>query len=934
MFLKSLDLLGFKSFADKTHLEFSAGITSLLGPNGCGKSNVVDAVKWVLGEQSHKTLRASRMEDVIFSGTETRKALSVAEVTLVMSNEEEELPLGMPEIAIKRRLYRSGESEYLINQHAVRLRDVRELFFDTGVGKSAYSIMEQGEIDQVLSNKPEERRFLFEEAAGITKFRSREIEAQQKLEKTRENIRQVEGILGEVRRSYNTLKVQAEKTAIYRGLREELFELELEIQLLRLRSFLEQRDQAEEKLTKKTARRDKLKAQIGKINASMEQSIDLVNSMETRLVEDQKRLYRIDLEKNNKESQSKLLKERVGATEAKIKSDRDREGSLDKKLEGNRAELRSRMDELDALGTLLEDVSRNIQGFENDIRQFEDRVRNNEQEIARLGKEALGLEGRAEELRQDLRHVTDDIVTQLDQRLKDLGYSGRERKQAEEEIHAVLEGFRIQLAGRAKLLSDVVALDEKSRRGEEKILASTLATLNAGLEKIEELGGLFRNYSRFTPSFLEEFLAPEGIITRKRAVDQQITDTLEAISRTRQQSEALQEENRNLGAKIVEYRKTLEELRVNHARMLAQKSGLENELGRLNREIMDQESQRLAVAKEIRHSLEAVEELEQRIAGVRAEYEDLEKENQGIKRELSSLEGKIANKNSGLVSKEKELKNQIIGLEKVKEELEKLQIALAENQAEIRNIYQNFSEQHSRDLGEYESRMFQITSQVQNLRRHLAEKKEALRKLGQVNLMAPEEFTEVRERYQFLTSQLEDLKKASADLIRITEDIRSESTERFLETYNAIRKNFHVMFRRLFGGGRAELKLTNPDKVLESGIDIFAQPPGKKLESINLLSGGEKALTAIGLLFSTYMVKPSPFCILDEIDAALDEQNVIRFVNLLKEFARTSQFIIITHNKKTVACANTLLGVTMEESGISKLVALRLEKNVEEKTPA
>jgi len=934
VFLKSLDLLGFKSFADKTHLEFSGGITALLGPNGCGKSNVVDAVKWVLGEQSHKTLRAGRMEDVIFSGTENRKALSVAEVTLLMSNEEEQLPLGVPEVAIKRRLYRSGESEYLINNHAVRLRDVRELFFDTGVGKSAYSIMEQGEIDQVLSTKPEERRVLFEEAAGITKFRSREVEAQRKLEKTRENMRQVEGILGEVRRSYNSLKIQAEKTETYRRLRDELFEMELNIQLLRLRGFLEQRDQTEEKLAKKTAQRDRLKQKIDKINTAMEQGLDQVNSMETRLVEDQKRLYRIDLEKNNKESQAKLLKERVGAVEGKIKSDREREQSLNKKLEGSRAELRTRMDELEQLRTRLEEVDKNIRGFERDIHQFEERVGENEQEIVRLGKEVVALEGKTEELRQDLRHLTDDIVTQLDQRLKELGYSAQERKRAEEKIQAIFEGLKIQLSGRMKLLSDLRSLDEDSSQGRERVLQTSLDALSAALEKIGELDALFLDYRRFTPSFLEEFLAPEGIITRKRGVDQQITDTLEEIANARQRSEALQEENRNLSGRIVEYRKTLEELRVNHARMLAQKSSLENEMERLNREILDQESQLVAVAREITQSLEAVEELEERIARVLAERDALEKENQDIKRELSSLEGRIASKNSSLVGKEKELKNQMNDLERVKAELEKLQIALAENQAEIRNLYQNFSEQHSRDLGEYESGMYRIDATVRDLRALLSAKKEELRKLGQVNLMAPEEFSEVRERYQFLTGQLEDLKKASNDLVRVTEEIRAESTERFLETYNAIRKNFHMMFRRLFGGGRAELKLTEPDKVLESGIDIFAQPPGKKLESINLLSGGEKSLTAIGLLFSTYMVKPSPFCILDEIDAALDEQNVIRLVNLLKEFARNSQFIVITHNKKTVACANTLLGVTMEESGISKLVTLRLEKNVEEKTSA
>jgi chromosome segregation protein len=262
-------------------------------------------------------------------------------------------------------------------------------------------------------------------------------------------------------------------------------------------------------------------------------------------------------------------------------------------------------------------------------------------------------------------------------------------------------------------------------------------------------------------------------------------------------------------------------------------------------------------------------------------------------------------------------------------EVEKLQMELTEITTEIRNIYSNFQERHSRDLSEFEDRIFEITASARDLRDQLQKNNEEQRSLGHINLMAPEEFAEVKERYEFLNNQLEDLEKAKKDLFRVTEEIRTESSQMFIATYEKIKKNFHVLFRRLFGGGRAEVKLVDPANVLESGIEIYVQPPGKKLENIALLSGGERSLTAVALLFATYMVKPSPFCLLDEIDAALDENNVGRFTSMLMEFGQRSQFIIITHNKKTVTCADTLLGVTMEESGVSKLIAIRLDKAVE-----
>jgi chromosome segregation protein len=933
--LKCIDILGFKSFPDKTHLEFAEGITALVGPNGCGKSNIVDAIKWVLGEQSSKALRAERMEDVIFSGTEGRKPVNVAELELMLSNDGKELLPDVAEISVRRRLFRSGESEYFVNGTPVRLREVRELFFDTGIGKSAYSIMEQGRIDQILSTKPEERRSVFEEAAGITKYRIRGQEAERKLEKTRENMRQVEGILGEVKRSHDGLRQQAEKTQSYRDLKEQVFQLELDMNLVRLRELSEGRDRLEEKLARQTQLRAKLRSEIEEIRRSMEQSIDLVNTMETSLVENQKALYRIDLEKSTKANQIAMLRERILEYERQIASEEERSRLRAKKLEASRESHAAKNAQAEELASLLADVEKNIQGFEADIRQFEARIRQNEREIASRNEEAAGLEAEVERLRVDLRRITDDIVTQLDQKLKDLGYSAAGRQQTEARITSTLEALHIQLLGKLRLLEDYGRMGQSGEADLRRTLAALKPALQDILKRVEELAQQFTEYRKHTPLFLEEFLAPEGIITRKREIDRRITETLAGIALKRQQADELQQESRTLNGKIVEYQHTLEELRVNRARMHTQRSGLEVELERLAREISEQDLELRENRKAIEQSRGRVAAVQEEIDSIAREREQLEVEDKRVKKELAVLEGQISRKNQNLARTEQTLKARTAELEHSQAALEKLQMEQAELKAEIRGLHAAFKEAHSRELADYESRMYEIKEPLKDLRAKLTEAREALKKLGQVNLMAPEEFAEVNQRLQFLTSQLEDLRQANEDLQEITREIRSESSDLFLATYNTIRKSFHLMFRRLFGGGRAELKLLDPENVLESGIEIYAQPPGKKLENLNLLSGGERTLTAIALLFAFFMVRPSPFCVLDEIDAALDEQNIGRFIHVLKEFASTSQFIIVTHNKKTISSADTFLGITMEESGVSKVVTLRVEnKKIEEKTLA
>jgi chromosome segregation protein len=926
VFLKSIDLLGFKSFADKSRIEFTEGISALLGPNGCGKSNVVDAVKWVLGEQSTRTLRADKMEDVIFNGTENRKALNVAEVTLTLSNDEGLLPVDISELAVKRRLYRSGESEYFINNQPALLREVRELFFDTGIGKSAYSIMEQGKIDQILSNKPEERRYIFEEAAGITKYKSRGAEAERKLARTEENMHQVENILKEVKRSHDSLATQAKKTATYRELREKIFEAELKQQLLKLRGFLDSQHEKQELLTRRISERDELRAKIEGVNTSMESELDEVNTKESELIEKQKELYGLELEANNCESRIQLHTERLAELTRSLGIARDRQETLVATLEQTVQQIDERSKSLEEITLRISEIEENIASFEQNIDHARNRIIENDREITASGKAIAGFETETESLQAELRDLYDDIVTQLDTRLKETGYSHQRRRQAEEELLEAIRSVEIHVSGRIEILGDAVRVS--ARHDDRSLAESTLAALTELREKVSELSAAVDTFRSNVPEFIDEFLAPQGIITRKREIDAKIVSIRDSIAEYRRRIDALQRENHDLRGKIEAYRKTLEDLRLNRERMRTQRTSIEESIALLSRQRRDLEEQATEGKHEIERSEERLAGIEEAIASTRQKKEELQKAAAGLAKNLGSLERDIAERNRRLVSRESETKRLAGNLQSVQSSIDRLQLETSTVGTEIRNVYDNFQDRYSRDLKEFEERLYEISDDPAVIRDELVVLRGNLRDLGSVNLMAPEEFAEVKERFDFLTTQLDDLRTARKDLHTVTEQIRFESTELFLETYDRIKRNFHSMFRRLFGGGRAELSLTDGSNVLESGIDILVQPPGKKLESIDLLSGGEKSMTGVALLFATYMVKPSPFCILDEIDAALDEENVGRFVNLLHEFSRTSQFIVITHNKRTVANAESLLGVTMEESGVSKIIAVRLSEPV------
>ena len=928
MFLKSLDIYGFKSFADKTHIDFAEGITALLGPNGCGKSNVVDAIKWVLAENRSKNLRAEKMEDVIFNGTERRAALNTAEVTLTLCNDNGLLPLEAPEIAIKRRLYRSGEQEYFINNRPAGPTEIRRLFLDTGVGKAAYSVMEQGKIDQILSSKPEDRRYLFEEAAGISRSKAECAEAERELERTRINMQQIEIALAEIKRQYDTLKVQSEKTIKYRTLKDEIYNYELDITLLKLKSFIQNQVHQEEDLKNVQEKRDKVRNEIEEINNTISENMGKVKSLQEELYAKQAELIGIGKEKNGKldlinqfNARAQELKEKINSLEVRKDGIQNRIDNVQEEIDEQNASLHEKTKQLN-------DIKANILSFEENINISSVQITENDKKCESSKLQISSLDQERLSLQKDLATITEDIVSVLDEKLKDAGFSEKAMKDAKEELETSLEKLKIYVVGRKNIFSDFAANSSNSAAESLKTVKEASDAFGETENQIENIKSVFEKYVQSSPAFITEFLSPEGIMTKKRAIDTKIAENIQKIEIINNYIHELNSENSSLLKKIAEYKDTLNKLKMNQVSMSEQISASQQQINILTRNLANEQNALKDVEDELYIETKRADELREQIITVQDELAEIEYRGKKLAEELNKIDEEIIKCNKSVSGKNDALTKKQEEQNKYQEQYERLTLNLNSTENDIKNIKQNFQEQYSHDLMEYEERMYKITKQPSELREKLSQAKENFKSLGQVNLMAPEEFQETKERYERQKTNYDDTQKSLENLIRVSEEIKSKSSQMFLETYNQIKRNFHNMFRRLFNGGRAELKLADPQNILTSGIDIYAQPPGKKLENIALLSGGEKTMTAVALLFATYQVRPSPFCLLDEIDAALDDKNVSSFVTTLESFANVSQYIVITHNKKTVMGASTMLGITMEESGVSKIIALKLDKDI------
>lgn len=946
MFLKSLELYGFKSFAQRTKLIFKPGVTAIVGPNGCGKSNIVDALRWVLGESNARSLRGDVMNDVIFAGSEGLKPLGMAEVEIVIANEDNLLPIEYSEISVKRRLYRSGESEYFINKKNVRLKDIHELFADTGIGKTAYSIMEQGNIDMLLSTHPEERMAVFEEAAGITRYKMRIKESYRKLNSTDENLVRLDLIINEVEKEYRSLERQAEKARRYRELKLKEREYERLYSLARIRSLRDKLNSLNSSLELLLNKRIKLQKSKESYEASIRSSIERIREKEKEITGTKNTIYRLESEISTIDSKISHLEDRIEDLENRLKNKRN----LLEKLHNNKGIIEKDIENLekesDVLSEVIESQSRKLKEYRGEVAILDDRIKKLSLDRKQVALEINSVSNELSNLRQLLKEAIDNLLKELDKVKKRLIDSEKGKREAVSEINRLFEKIKRGIESSKRRIDELELFkdsgDFKSYTG--KIVAD----LSQIADKLKSLESNFNSVFVIQENITEAIFGKEGIHTQKELIEEKIEKLLI-------KEEELKNKEKNLQSEIESARKRREEFldiignispelagnreKLNHVKSYIKK--LKEELQKNQDSVDDLEFD--------------IENIEKRIISFKNEIDELSREKEKLMEKKATLVSGIEKQNreidesmNKIKSLERNLEETRKKVEKLSNEIESIELKKAEIGAKIDSIIENYQDKYGRNIEENTepgekkgntveasapdvkagesskelTKEFSKKFSVEELREMRNKIKDEIRSLGHVNLLALEELDDVKKRYDYLTAQRNDLIKAKEDLNQIVKKTMEVSKRQFNSSLKEIKENFDKIFKRLFNGGKTDLYLTNRDDIFQSGIEIVAVPPGKRTSKKTLLSGGEKTLTAIAILFSIFMVKPSPFCFLDEVDHDLDEENIVRFLNLLKEFTDTTQFVIITHNRRTMEFADVIYGVTTEQPGVSKVVSL------------
>ncbi len=927
MFLKKLVLNGFKTFCDISEVNFVKGVSAIVGPNGCGKSNVVDSIKWVIGEQKSSSLRASSMTDVIFKGTEHKRALSRAEVKLVLSNDNNILPIDYDEVEVSRVIYATGESDYFINKEKVRLKDVQHLFFDTGVGKSAYSVMEQGKIDMILSTKPEDRRYIIEEAAGITKYKVKRNEAMSNLRQADENILRINDIIKEVKSQYEHTKNQAEKARRFKQLRERELALEIELNLTKIIKNKELCAEQEAKIKTIKDQLIDITNELEESETGIEDHMNELSRLESQKISNQRDTFTVEGDVKVLASKIASLKDQFNQYEMNNKGDVERLKSAEKKL----AEINS---ELEFIDEDKDEIEEKIIGLMRDNDFYTNTITRLEEEISELNDRLLELNvlieknnNDLEKNRDDHKHIIDRLIIQIDKSLNAIDVNSDEitgfKLSIDENIKFVLD----MLPKKRKFIDDILQIGNITGNSSE--LMKRLEELKNDLQTIEsKVGGLdstVKKYISTSEIFLNDIFNPDGFLQQKRSVEQSITLLSSSIKKCIEEIALIKEDISKKKSKKEDYREMLSELKINLSTLKEKRNSIDKDITRLISLKTNYESSKEDLEQKIIHNENRMNDFVLQIEQTVDKINQMSIDQKRLDEESKRIENLIVAENTKVSLKQRKIKELNAKLISKKESLEQLNIKYAEFSTTLENIYSVFYDNYSIDIKEYENKPELISGRDYELiRRDLSEVKQEISSLGSVNLMALEEYKILEDRYNLLKEQLDDLEKAKKDIFKMIEEINRVSEELFKATFEKIKENFHKLFKKLFDGGNADIMLTEAENILESGIEIIAQPPGQKNQNISLLSGGQRTMTAIALMFSTFQVKPSPFCILDEIDAALDEENVGRFINLVKDFKHSTQFVMITHNKKTIASADIMIGVTQEVKGVSKIVSARI----------
>ena len=1183
MFLKRLELQGFKSFADKTVLEFMPGITAVIGPNGSGKSNISDSIRWVLGEQSMKSLRGNKSEDIIFAGTQNRKSLGFAEASIVIDNSDGKLPIEFAEVVVTRRIFRNGDSGYFINKTPCRLKDVLELFMDTGIGKDGYSIIGQGKIDEILSNKSEDRRNIFEEAAGIVKYRARKTESEKKLEQTKLNLLRINDILSEIEANIEPLKKQSDKAKKFLELRDELKSIEIGLFLYNIDNYKEQLKKLAEDIDIILSEQKEEESRLSVIQnlkenlkLELEEVITKIEETQNLGFESEKKIEQINSEinvaetkiTNNIQNRETYLKEieELNKRNTEIKEEKDNRISKKDNLLANREKFAKELEEkektLNEISSKFSDEEKKIEEKKKQVEQntevkYENREKINTIEInndnlSKRGKtvqneitdtiskldekrmiksELLKTFNEKEAKRNECEKRLNEIKTKKDEantkilnyenkindlstelRVKDSkqkflsemekekeGYSRAVKAlllecekdsklnkgvkgvlaniitvpteyqiaietvlgqtlqnivtETEEDAKKLIEYLRKNNLGRASFLpiasvkgkkvdrliknnlqgvigiaSDLVKADKKYEGIVLNLLGRTvvvenmdtaiiLARQNSYGFRIVTLKGDIINPSgaisggsiaQKTSSIigrtsqikeLEKEIEKlkqeiEKVSKEKEEYEESIEDLLEEITSIEQSSqeiqieyatekqriESLEESILNLETRLKSLKTESKQIEQTILENEKQKSTIKEKTMELEKEIeaisgeiqafaeKDKENQKYIddlnfeitnlkislssfdesnnsmqeilerIETELQANTSKIESKQEQSKQVLEENEKLKKTIENLKQSIEQIKQEVSlssetveklkqekiEKNNSITKTETEIEEKYRIIEEIKNQANKLEVKKSKIDVELEQIINKMWEDYEitpNTAGEYKkpNDIAETTKNVKNLR-------EKIKELGSINIDSIEEYKQTKERYDYMCEQRLDLENSSNKLKKVIQDMTKIMKEQFEAQFKTINKNFGEVFKELFGGGKAELRLTDEEDILNCGIEIEVQPPGKKLQNMSLLSGGERAFTAIALLFAILKINPAPFCVLDEIEAALDDVNVYRFADYLKKFTQDTQFLVITHRKGTMEASDTVYGITMEESGISKLLSMKLEK--------
>ena len=1181
MYLKRLEMQGFKSFADKTVLEFMPGITAVIGPNGSGKSNISDSIRWILGEQSMKSLRGTKTQDIIFAGTQSRKSLGFAEASLVFDNTDGTLPIEYSEVTVTRKIYRSGETGYYINKAPCRLKDVVELFMDTGIGRDGYSIIGQGKIDEILSNKSEDRRHIFEEAAGIVKYRSRKEETEKKLEQTKLNLLRINDILTEIEGNLEPLQMQADKAKKYLNLKEELKNIEVGLFIYNIEKYRQALEeltsdeeimnstlnQEEGKLEKIKILKEELKDRIDEITLQIEnlqnigfesqKEIEKLNSninlaeakiknnientelyqKEIKELEEKIENLKQDIEqKQNKKDNLKQNKEKfeneLKAKEEELKKLTEKLSSKEIEIEAKKKQVEENIDKKYELQTEISTQTANIDNIEKRQKQIKqeidanilnlDRTRMKREDIAKgfyqiennrnkVLKSIENIDSQKQEIDKKIKEFDLKIINNTnDMRMKQSRYNFLVETEKEKEgyiksvksllidcekikelgkgMHGVLaniisvpseyetaiemclgaslqnivtdteedakklvEHLRKKNLGRASFLpitsvkgkkldsikgkkigvvgvaSDLVKFDKKY----EQIIFSLLGR-TVVVDNMQNAINLAKenNYSFRIITIEGDVINPSGAITggsvakktvnilgRSREIEvleKELKGLRNKISKLEEDKEKYVDSSENIIEEVQSLEKQLQEIDITYAtekqRIISIDENIEqiqNRIDKLKEEVEKTEKSKnetLASKQKNKECIEKMSKQNEEDQKIIDEFSNANKESQkyiddlnlditnlkisvssfnesevsiqemtemimkeiethtknknnkslqiknailendklkieieNTKQEIEKVKSKVSNsgenidkmkkerieKNEKLSKKEEEQTEQFKRIEELKAQITKIEVKKTKTEEDITDVINKMWEEYEltpNNAGEY-----QKPENVAVTQRRVNVLRTDIKELGSVNVDSIEEYKKLKDRYDFMCEQRLDLEDTMSKLRKVIQDMTETMKQQFKEKFEIINKNFGEVFKELFGGGMAEVTLTDEENILECGINITVQPPGKKLQNMTLLSGGEKAFTAIALLFAILKINPAPFCVLDEIEAALDDVNVYRYAEYLKKFAKETQFLVITHRKGTMEAADTVYGVTMEEKGISKLLSMKLK---------